>query len=351
MRSTNETIPLTQYSHGSGCGCKVAPDILRSILDNISASPFYANLIVGHTHSDDAAVLKLNDELCLISTTDFFMPVVDDAFDFGAIAAANALSDVYAMGGKPILAIAILGWPVDSIPATVATQVINGAIDVCNDAGIPLAGGHTIDNKEPFFGLAVNGVVHIHHLKQNHTVENGNVIFLTKPIGAGIINTAIKRSLASAQSIAEVTASMKQLNRLGAIVSQHNYIKAITDVTGFGLIGHLLEMIKPNNLGAEIFYHNINFFSGAKELAAQFVYADNTMRNWKSFSEEVHGINGESLITLCDPQTSGGLLIAIDEHAVNTFKELLIENGLHRFVKPVARIKQHFEKRITVRYD
>ncbi len=347
----HEEIKLTQYSHGSGCGCKVAPDVLKSILENISASKSFSNLLVGHNHADDAAVIKLNEELCLISTTDFFMPVVDNAFDFGAIAAANSLSDVYAMGGKPLMAIAILGWPVETLPTEVATQVMNGAIHICNQASIPLAGGHTIDNKEPFFGLAVNGLVKQHNLKQNHTLLNGNVLFLTKPLGTGIINTALKRGKASEQSIIEATESMKQLNSFGSTVSQYEFVRAMTDITGFGLIGHLLEMIKPHNLSAEIYYQNINFFSGARELATQFIYADNTMRNWKSFSDEVAGINSESLITLCDPQTSGGLIIAVDENEMNSFIELLNANEMGQYAQPVARIIPRQEKRIMVRYD
>lgn len=347
----NGNYKLTQYSHGSGCGCKIAPDVLKTILQQIKSPSATPELLVGLNHADDAAVIRLHDDLCLISTTDFFMPVVDDAFDYGAIAAANALSDVYAMGGKPIIAIVVLGWPVDTLPASLATNILNGAISVCEQAGITLAGGHTINNKEPFFGLAVNGLVKTAHLKQNHTATAGNTLFLTKALGTGILNTALKRELIAANEIIQATDSMKQLNHFGAVAGQYDFVRAMTDVTGFGLIGHLLEMIQPNQLSAELYYNELLFFDGVKKLTASFVYADNTMRNWKAYSELVDHINGESLLTLCDPQTSGGLLIAVDDTAVSTFTDLLIQHGLGRFARPVGHIDVRKEKPITIRYD
>ncbi len=347
----DEALKLTKYSHGSGCGCKVAPDVLKAILQNINTNQTYNNLLVGHLHADDAAVMRLNDELCLISTTDFFMPIVDDAFNYGAIAATNALSDVYAMGGKPVLAIAILGWPVDTLSTATATEVLNGAIHICNEAGVPLAGGHTIDNKEPFFGLAVNGIVHPMHLKQNHTVQEGDDIYLTKPLGTGIINTALKRGLAPVESIAEVITSMKKLNSFGVEISSFPFIHAITDVTGFGLLGHLREMLKPLNYSADVYYNKLHFFTGIKELAAKLIYSDNVMRNWKSCADETENINAESLITLNDPQTSGGLMIAVDSKYHAEFQQLLIAHRLTDFSTPIAKVLRRNNKMFTIHYD
>ncbi len=347
----NQPIKLTQYSHGSGCGCKIAPESLQEILKSVISEREFKHLLVGNNTADDAAVVRLDNGLCLISTVDFFMPVVDDAFDFGAIAAANSLSDVYAMGGQPILAIAIMGWPLETLGTALASEVLKGALSICTNANIPLAGGHTIDSKEPFFGLSVNGIVNERDIKRNHTVQDGDMLFLTKPLGTGTINTALKRGLVDEDVMKPVITSMKQLNSIGADIASLSYVHAVTDVTGFGLIGHLLEMITPDVFGADIYYHQLHFFEESQRLARQFVYADNTMRNWKAYSEKVDGISSESLVTLCDPQTSGGLLIAVDKDAVNSFKEILIQHGLQRHIQPIGQIIRQFNKPITIRYQ
>lgn len=321
-------IKLTQYSHGSGCGCKVAPAVLDEILQHTGATFETTKLLVGNDTKDDAAVYDMGNGTALISTVDFFMPVVDDAYDFGRIAAANALSDVYAMGGTPFMAIAVLGWPVEKIPAAIAQQVIKGAKAICAEAKVVLAGGHTIDSPEPFFGLSVNGQVAVANLKQNSTAKAGDVLFLTKPLGTGKLTTALKRGLLTNEQIQQAIDSMCTLNTFGAELGKHDYVHALTDVTGFALLGHLIEMCEGANLSAEIEYAQVPLMDGVKDLAAKFVYADNTMRNWKSYESKVQGIGSESLLTLCDPQTSGGLLIAVDANSCNTFNELAKANGV-----------------------
>ena len=313
-------IKLTSYSHGSGCGCKVAPSVLEEILRTDTPSAKNALLLVGNETKDDAAVYDMGNGMGLISTTDFFMPVVDDAYDYGRIAAANALSDVYAMGGRPFLAVAILGWPVEKLPPTLAQKVIAGAKAICAQAGVSLAGGHTIDSPEPFFGLAVNGSVSVNNIKRNATAQEGDILYLTKPLGTGILNTALKRSLISQADMAQCIASMTQLNSIGVELGVMAHVHALTDVTGFGLLGHLIEMCEGSNISAEVTYSSIPLMDQVKDLTAKFVYADNTMRNWKSYESQVEGVSGESLLTLCDPQTSGGLLIAV---APDGEKELL----------------------------
>ncbi|MBC7689304.1 MAG: selenide, water dikinase SelD, partial [Aquabacterium sp.] len=237
-----DKIKLTQYSHGAGCGCKIAPKILDEILTSNFARPDNDKLIVGNHSKDDAAVYDLGNGTALISTTDFFMPIVDDPFEFGRIASANAISDVYAMGGKPILAIAILGWPINILPPAVAQRVIEGSRSICVEAGIPLAGGHSIDSPEPIFGLAVNGLVAVENIKQNNLAKQGDLLFLTKPLGVGILTTAEKKGLLLSQHIGVAAKQMMQLNKVGEALGKIKGVSAMTDVTGFGLLGHLVEM-------------------------------------------------------------------------------------------------------------
>lgn len=321
-------IKLTQFSHGSGCGCKVAPAVLEEILKNTGEAFHSKNLLVGNETRDDAAVYDMGNGTALISTVDFFTPIVDSAFDYGRIAATNALSDVYAMGGKPFIAIAILGLPVEKLPAEIAQQIIAGAKQVCTKAGVVLAGGHTIDAPEPFFGLSVNGTVLIDRLKKNSTAQKGDLLFLTKPLGTGMLSTALKRGLMGATEIQQAVEQMSTLNSFGEELGKHEFVSALTDVTGFGLLGHLVEMCEGSNLSAEIEYTTVPLMDGVKELAAKFVYADNTMRNWKAYEQKVQGISGESLLTLCDPQTSGGLLISVEETHKNDFLALAAKAGI-----------------------
>ena len=323
---------LTQYSHGSGCGCKVAPAVLEEILQPwtggaVIASPLLeqhlSQLLVGNDTRDDAAAYDMGDGTALISTVDFFMPILDDAYAFGRIAATNALSDVYAMGGQPFMATAILGWPVEKLPPALAQQVIAGAKAICTQAGVMIAGGHTIDSPEPFFGLSVNGKVAIPHLKRNATAQLGDLLYLTKAIGTGVLTTALKRGLITPEQLWPAIESMCQLNSIGSVLGHQEYVHALTDVTGFGLLGHLIELCEGSQLSATIDYPAIPLLPMVKELNAQYVYADNTMRNWKSYESKVTGVVGESLLTLCDPQTSGGLLIAVSSSDRAAFESLM----------------------------
>ncbi|RNI34612.1 selenide, water dikinase SelD [Hanamia caeni] len=346
-----EKIKLTQYSRGAGCGCKISPKILEEILDSQFSFPGN-NLIVGNNSGDDAAVYDLGNGQALISTTDFFMPIVDDAFDFGRVAAANAISDVYAMGGKPVLALAILGWPVDHLPASLAKEVMEGAKTICSQAGIALAGGHSIDSAEPFFGLSVNGVISINHLKRNDTAKEGDVIFLTKPIGVGILSTAQKRGVIEDNDLKILIHQLTSLNSIGSRLGEIKGVTAMTDVTGFGLAGHLSEMAEGSGLSAQINYPAIPIIEGAVEYLSKRIVPDATYRNWNSYSNKISfekGVNVmEAFSILPDPQTNGGLLIAVDPGSVDEVKELFRQNGLEKFANPVGRFVGKDEKVIHV---
>lgn len=329
-----EEVYLTKFSHGAGCGCKIAPNILEKILHSTTPQLSNSKLLVGYDTKDDAAVYDIGNGKAIISTTDFFMPIVDDAFDFGRIASANSISDVYAMGGTPLFAIAILGWPIEKISAEIAQKVLDGARTICAEANIPLAGGHSIDSQEPIFGLAVTGEVEIKNIKRNSTAEVGNKLFLTKPLGVGMITTAHKRGLALEEDFSEAVKTMTQLNSIGYEFGKLDYVKAMTDVTGFGLLGHLIEMCEGSNLSAEIDYSKIPLLKNISHYTSKMIYPDITFRNWNSYEQKVSlvGISNpdqqtESLLTLCDPQTSGGLLAAIDPHYENNFISLTKKFG------------------------
>ena len=303
---------LTQLSRGSGCGCKIAPAVLQEILHGRTAPEHFPGLWVGNDRSDDAAVLDLGDGRGLVSTVDFFMPIVDDPFDFGRIAAANALSDVYAMGGQPVMALAILGFPVDKLSPAVAATMLDGARAICEEAGIPLAGGHTIDAPEPLFGLSVNGLVTREHLKTNAGAKPGDRILLTKPIGTGIVAAALKRGKADPAHLQAAVDSMTRLNVLGTRLGKLPGVHALTDVTGFGLLGHLAEVCEASGVSARIDYAKVPLLPGVQGYMDQFIFPDNTYRNWNSLEKKVSGVQGPEFIALCDPQTSGGLLVAVD---------------------------------------
>jgi selenide,water dikinase len=344
---------LTQYSHGAGCGCKIAPQVLDEILKTNITIPANSKLLVGNSSKDDAAAYDLGNGTALISTTDFFMPIVDDAFDFGRIASANAISDVYAMGGKPILAIAILGWPVEKLPAALAQQVLDGSRKICEEAGIPLAGGHSIDSTEPIFGLAVSGLVDIKNLKKNNTANAGDSIFITKPLGVGVLSTAQKRGLLKEEHLPVLINQMAQLNKIGEALGKIEGVTAMTDVTGFGLLGHLIEMAEGSNLSAEINYSSLPVTEGVKGYLSQRIVPDATYRNWNSYSAKVSfekGVNVmEAFNLLPDPQTNGGLLITVNEGAVPAVKKLLKESGLESFAEPIGTMKPIAEKTIFVK--
>ena len=349
----NEGIRLTQYSHGAGCGCKIAPKVLDEILKTNISVPTNKNLLVGNSSKDDAAVYDLENGMALISTTDFFMPIVDDAFDFGRIAAANSISDVYAMGGKPLLAIAVLGWPVEKLPVELAQKIIDGGRTICNEAGIPLAGGHSIDSPEPIFGLAVTGIVNKENLKKNNSAEEGDLIFLTKPLGVGILSTAQKRGLLKEGHLQIMIEQMTMLNKIGEALGKIKGVTAMTDVTGFGLFGHLIEMAEGSGLSSEIYYDKIPVADGVKEYISQRIFPDATTRNWSSYSDKIKfekGLNVMEAFTLLpDPQTNGGLLISVNENAKDEVIGLFKKEGLEKFIEPIGKFVSRGEKMIEVK--
>lgn len=320
---------LTQYSHGAGCGCKIAPKVLDEILQHQTSKIHFPNLLVGNEERDDAAVMDLGDGTAIISTTDFFMPIVDDAEDFGRIASVNAISDIYAMGGTPLLAIAILGWPINQIPAEVANKVIEGGRKACADAGIPLAGGHSIDSPEPIFGLAVTGRVPIKHLRKNGGATLGCELFLTKPLGVGILTTAQKKAKRKPEHDNIARDNMCQLNKIGVSISQLSYVKAMTDVTGFGLLGHLSEMCEASQLTALIDFEKVPLLD--KEILDCYLnekcIPGGTNRNWASYGHKIGKITEYQKSLLCDPQTSGGLLVAVEKEHVDDFKNEMKKEG------------------------
>ncbi len=344
-----EQIKLTQYSHGAGCGCKISPEVLDKILKGNIAMPDNDKLIVGNHSKDDAAVLDLGNGTALISTTDFFMPIVDDPFNFGRIASANAISDVYAMGGKPVLAIAILGWPINKLPPEVAQEVIDGARSICKEAGIPLAGGHSIDSPEPIFGLAVNGIVAVENIKQNNTSEEGDILFLTKPLGVGILTTAEKKGILKAEDLPLAANQMMQLNKVGEALGKLKAVHAMTDVTGFGLLGHLTEMAEGSGLSAVIHFDDVPLITtGLPEYVTQKSVPGGTGRNWESYGHKIGNITDMQKAILADPQTSGGLLIAVKKESTAEVIQVLGDCGLSAFTKPIGYLKAKEEKFVLV---
>ncbi len=323
----NETpIRLTQYSHGAGCGCKISPSVLDIILSTNEAKPDNKNLLVGNSSRDDAAVYDLGNGMALISTTDFFMPIVDDPYEFGKIASANAISDIYAMGGKPSLAIAILGWPINILSPEIARKVIEGSRKICKEAGIPLAGGHSIDSPEPIFGLAVNGLVEITRLKQNSTAQLGDILFLTKPLGIGIYTTAEKKGILKTEHRGLAAKQMMQLNKIGEELSGISQVHAMTDITGFGLLGHLSEMCTGSNLSAHLDFTSIPLMPDLAWYYEHDSIPGGTHRNWNSYGNTIAPLSDFQKIVLADPQTSGGLLISVSPSAQNEVKELFQKN-------------------------
>ena len=339
MELSAEQIKLTQYSRGAGCGCKIAPAVLEEILSTDKPQQF-KGLLVGNSSNDDAAAYDLGNGTALISTTDFFMPIVDDAFDFGRIAAANAISDVYAMGGRPVIAVAILGWPVDKLSTALARQVLEGARTVCAAAGIPLAGGHSIDAAEPVFGLAVNGLCDVANLKRNNTAKEGDILFLTKPLGTGILATAQKRNVIADEHKLLLTEQMARLNKTGEALGKIAGVNAMTDVTGFGLAGHLIEMAEGSGLSAELYYAQVPVMDGVKEYLSKRIVPDATYRNWNAYNSKIIFETGvdvmEAFSLLPDPQTNGGLLVAVSAGSKDEVIELFTQNGLQDFIKPIG---------------
>ena len=334
-----DTIRLTQYSHGAGCGCKIAPKVLDQILHTSLPQPHDDKLLVGNSSRDDAAVYDIGGGQALISTTDFFMPIVDDAYDFGRIASANAISDVYAMGGRPVMAIAVLGWPVDKLAPEVARRVIEGSRSICLEAGIPLAGGHSIDSPEPIFGLAVTGMLDIKNLKQNDTATAGCELYLTKPLGVGMLTTSQKRGILRPEHESIAPQQMMQLNKIGYDLGQLEAVRAMTDVTGFGLLGHLSEVCEGSNLTAEINFSQVPLLPEAEEYRQQKAIPGGTVRNWDSYGHKIGPVTDEQKQWLCDPQTSGGLLVCVAPEGREAVQAVFEKYGLD--LQPFGSLRTH----------
>jgi selenide, water dikinase len=334
-------VRLTSLAHGGGCGCKLAPSVLQELLGNQPAPPIYKQLLVGTETSDDAAVWQVDDNTCIIATTDFFMPMVDDPFDFGRIAATNALSDVYAMGGKPIMALAILGMPVDKIPTEMVREILKGGAAVCASAGIPVAGGHSIDCPEPVYGLAVIGTCRPEQVRRNSGARPGDALILTKPVGVGIYSAAIKKSALPPQAYVEMIDTTTLLNKVGAEIATDADVHAITDVTGFGVLGHGLEMARGSKLALSIKADDVPLLAEAAALAQQGFVTGASHRNWASYSHDVEmpaGLPEWKRHLLADPQTSGGLLVACAPAKADALVQTIKASGY-----PAARIIGHAE--------
>ena len=326
----NEPLKLTSFSHGGGCGCKIAPGVLADILRQTKGFPVPPQLMVGIETSDDAAVYRLNDDQALIATTDFFMPIVDDPYDFGRIAATNAISDVYAMGGTPIMALALVGMPIDKLPLETIGSILAGGESICAEAGIPIAGGHTIDSVEPIYGLVVMGLVHPSKVKRNADAQAGDVLILGKPLGVGVLSAALKKGALNAEGYAAMIASTTQLNTPGKDLSSLAGVHAITDVTGFGLLGHAREMALGSHLTAKLESSRVPYLPQAETLAAQGFITGASNRNWAGYAEDVRldaGIDELRRALLCDPQTSGGLLVACSPDAASPVLEVFHQHG------------------------
>ena len=323
-------VRLTQFSHGGGCGCKIAPAVLSSILSKAPAPLLHPDLLVGTESSDDAAVYRLNDRQAIVATTDFFMPIVDDPFDFGRIAATNAISDVYAMGGKPFLALAIVGMPIDKLPVETIQQILAGGASVCREAGIPIAGGHSIDAPEPIYGLVALGVVHPDRVKRNDRAAPGDVLILGKGLGVGILSAALKKGQLGEEGYREMLETTTKLNTAGAQLSELPEVHALTDVTGFGLLGHLLEICRGSKVGAELDFGALPILPTARRLAMEGYGTGASDRNWTSYGQDVvlaDGFERWKTKILTDPQTSGGLLVSCAPHALQDVIGIFSEHG------------------------
>jgi selenide,water dikinase len=327
---TNPPVKLTSFSHGGGCGCKIAPGVLSEILKNSSGFPVPKELMVGIETADDAAVYRLNDEQALIATTDFFMPIVDDPFDFGRIAATNAISDVYAMGGTPIMALALVGMPIDKLPLETIGLIIKGGESICAEAGIPIAGGHTIDSVEPIYGLVVLGLVHPSKVKRNADAKDGDVLILSKPLGVGVLSAALKKGVLGDDGYRAMIENTTKLNKPGKALAEMSGVHALTDVTGFGLLGHLLELARGAKLTATLDMAGIPLLPGVEQLAHDGFFTGASGRNWDAYGMDVElaaSVSAAQQALLTDPQTSGGLLVAVDPGSVDAVLALFQREG------------------------
>ena len=327
----HQTIRLTQLSHGGGCGCKVSPSVLREMLSKLPPQASQPELLLGFDKNDDAAVYKINQEQGVVATTDFFMPIVDDPFEFGQIASVNAISDIYAMGGTPLMAIAVLGWPLEKLPPAVAGKVLEGSRSACTRANIPLAGGHSIDAPEPIFGLAVTGRVAVNQLKRNDGAIAGCELFLTKPLGVGLVTTAQKRGIADETDVKRAVEQMTTLNQIGSQLSELEEVKALTDVTGFGLLGHLTELCEGSGVSATIDSTRVPRLPNTDHYIAQDCSPGGTDRNFESYGHKISPLTDSQRALLCDPQTSGGLLVAVTPEGLESFSKATTELELESF--------------------
>jgi len=342
---TLKEIKLTEFSHGAGCGCKISPKVLKEILGS-SYTNLDSKLLVGHESSDDAAVYDLGDGRALISTTDFFMPIVDDPFHFGMIAGSNALSDVYAMGGRPLMAISIFGWPINALSSDIGARVIDGGREICSHAGISLAGGHSIDSPEPIFGLSVSGIVEIKNLKKNIGAQPGDTLFLTKPLGIGVLSTAQKKKVVTEKDHALAVKQMCALNDIGAKLSSVNGVNAVTDVTGFGLAGHLLEVCKGSQVSAEVYFEKLPLLPNVLKYIENDCVPGGTFRNFESYGEYLSELSDIEKSIICDPQTSGGLLVSVSKDGLQDLQDLMRLNNLD--LKPIGNILDESAKKKTI---
>jgi selenide,water dikinase len=340
-------IKLTEYSHGAGCGCKISPMLLDDILKSARPKIDYPQLLVGNDSRDDAAAYDLGNGTSVLSTTDFFMPIVDDPFTFGKIAATNALSDIYAMGGKPLMAISIFGWPIDKLSAEVAREVIEGGRAVCEDAAIPLAGGHSIDSPEPIFGLAATGLVENRHLMRNDTARKGCFIYLTKPLGIGILSTAQKQKRIEPGDIEPAIEAMTTLNKIGAELAPLESVVAMTDVTGFGLLGHLSEICEGSGVGATLWFDRVPLLPNVEKYREMGCIPGGARKNFKSYGHKIGEMTQRQREILCDAQTSGGLLVIVKKEGLDAFEEVTKRYGLD--LEPIGETHAPGEHLIEVK--
>ena len=344
--NTTSTVKLTQYSHGAGCGCKISPKVLREILSHCNTTFEDSRLLVGNQTLDDAAVYELDDQTVIISTTDFFMPIVDNPYDFGGIASVNAISDIYAMGGTPMMALAILCWPVDKLSSEIAGQVIEGARRACLRAGIAIAGGHSIDGPEPIFGLAVTGKAQKRQIRKNCTATAGCELYLSKPLGIGILSTAQKRGVLLEEDLNTARNLMLTLNEVGKELGDLECVKAVTDVTGFGLLGHLVEMCEGSDVSSQILLQNVPRIKNINYYIEKKTFPGGTFRNFDSYGHKVSIMKEEVKCLLCDPQTSGGLLIAVAPEGKEAFHDLM--KKYHLDLNPLGFLKEKSELTVEI---
>jgi selenide, water dikinase len=356
MNAPTEKLPvpspvrLTSLSHGGGCGCKIAPGVLSEILKGTKSMLIPPELLVGIETADDAAVYKLNDEQALIATTDFFMPIVDDPFDFGRIAATNAISDVYAMGGTPIMALALVGMPINVLPLETIGLILKGGESICAEAGIPIAGGHTIDSVEPIYGLVVLGLVHPSKVKRNADAKVGDVLVLGKPIGVGVLSAALKKDKLSAEGYAQMIANTTKLNKPGAALAAMDGVHALTDITGFGLAGHTLELARGAKLGVQIEWAKVPLLAGVQALAEQGMVTGASERNWDGYGFDItlpEGFSSVGKALLTDPQTSGGLLVSCSPESADDVLALFKQHGFEA-AAVIGKITAEGAGRVTV---